>query len=92
MSFVMTQTPLDGYAFPVFTTESCPRNLTEWGERSSASTVPRSTPICVFLMKTSRNFWSYVTVCLKFKFSKVFNYFENLEKMLVDPVLNFFTV
>lgn len=60
------------------------------GKDRPPSTVPRSTPICVFLMKTSRNFWSYVTVCLKFKFSKVFNYFENLEKMLVDPVLSFF--
>lgn len=32
----MIQRPLDGYAFPVFTTEVCPRNLTEWQERSSA--------------------------------------------------------
>lgn len=31
----MIQRPLDGYAFPVYTTESCPRNLTEWMERSS---------------------------------------------------------
>lgn len=28
--------PLDGYKFPVYTTESCPRNHTEWSERSSA--------------------------------------------------------
>ncbi|XP_052693237.1 uncharacterized protein LOC128171504 isoform X3 [Crassostrea angulata] len=27
---------LDGYAFPVFITEVCPRNLTDWQERSSA--------------------------------------------------------
>lgn len=32
----MIQRPLDGYAFPVFTTGICPRNLTEWQERSSA--------------------------------------------------------
>nr|XP_034321800.1 ankyrin repeat domain-containing protein 29 isoform X3 [Crassostrea gigas] len=28
--------PLDGYAYPVYTTEVCPKNLTEWKERSSA--------------------------------------------------------
>ncbi|XP_065927658.1 uncharacterized protein [Magallana gigas] len=27
---------LNGYKFPVYTTESCPRNQTEWSERSSA--------------------------------------------------------
>lgn len=32
----MLQRPLDGYAFPVYTIESCPTNLTEWQERSSA--------------------------------------------------------
>lgn len=26
--------PLDGYAFPVYVTDSCPRNSTEWRERS----------------------------------------------------------
>lgn len=33
---VVIQRPLDGYAYPVYTTESCPKNLTEWKERSSA--------------------------------------------------------
>ncbi|XP_052710878.1 ankyrin-1-like [Crassostrea angulata] len=28
--------PLDGYKFMLYTTESCPRNQTEWSERSSA--------------------------------------------------------
>nr|XP_034321803.1 uncharacterized protein LOC105340145 isoform X6 [Crassostrea gigas] len=28
--------PLDGYVYPVYTTEVCPKNLTEWQERSSA--------------------------------------------------------
>lgn len=92
MSFVMTQTPLDGYAFPVFTTESCPRNLTEWGERSSAFNCTQEYTYMCVPDENITQLWSYVTVCLKFKFSKVFNYFENLEKMLVDPVLNFFTV
>uniref|UniRef100_A0A8W8IFY4 Uncharacterized protein n=1 Tax=Magallana gigas TaxID=29159 RepID=A0A8W8IFY4_MAGGI len=27
---------LDGYRFPVYSTELCPRNQTEWNERSSA--------------------------------------------------------
>uniref|UniRef100_K1QNF7 Uncharacterized protein n=1 Tax=Magallana gigas TaxID=29159 RepID=K1QNF7_MAGGI len=27
---------LDGYEFPVYSTEFCPRNQTEWKERSSA--------------------------------------------------------
>lgn len=30
------QRPLDGYAYPVYTTEVCPKNLIEWKERSSA--------------------------------------------------------
>lgn len=34
--FVCDCKPLDGYKFPVYTTESCPRNQTEWSERSSA--------------------------------------------------------
>lgn len=28
--------PLDGYAFPVYTTESCPKTETEWRQRFSA--------------------------------------------------------
>lgn len=32
----MIQRPLEGYEFPVFTTESCPRTLTEWNEQSTA--------------------------------------------------------
>lgn len=34
--------------------------------------VPRRTPTCVFLMKTSRNSWSFVTVCLKYRLPKVY--------------------
>lgn len=30
------QKKLDGYEFPVYSTEFCPRNQTEWDERSSA--------------------------------------------------------
>lgn len=30
------QMKLDGYDFPVYTTEFCPKNQTEWNERSSA--------------------------------------------------------
>lgn len=30
------QRPLDGFAYPVYTTEVCPRNLTEWQKRSLA--------------------------------------------------------
>uniref|UniRef100_A0A8W8JGM5 FZ domain-containing protein n=2 Tax=Magallana gigas TaxID=29159 RepID=A0A8W8JGM5_MAGGI len=33
--FVCDSKPLDGYKFPVYTTEFCPRNQTEWMERSS---------------------------------------------------------
>ena len=29
------QKKLEGYKFPVYTTESCPRNKTEWDERSA---------------------------------------------------------
>lgn len=29
------QRQLDGYDFPVYSTPSCPRNATEWSERSS---------------------------------------------------------
>lgn len=30
------QNQLDGYDFPVYSTESCPRNQSEWNKRSSA--------------------------------------------------------
>lgn len=30
------QKKLEGYEFPVFSTEFCPRNQTEWNKRSSA--------------------------------------------------------
>lgn len=30
------QKKLDGYEFPVYSTNSCPRNQTEWNQRSSA--------------------------------------------------------
>lgn len=33
---VISQRPLDGYAFTVYTTKLCPRNTTEWLERSTA--------------------------------------------------------
>uniref|UniRef100_A0A8W8JDP6 Uncharacterized protein n=1 Tax=Magallana gigas TaxID=29159 RepID=A0A8W8JDP6_MAGGI len=36
VSFVCDCKPLDRYKFPVNTTVSCPRNQTEWNERSSA--------------------------------------------------------
>lgn len=34
--FYNFQMKLDGYDFPVYTTEFCPKNQTEWNERSSA--------------------------------------------------------
>lgn len=34
--FFYFQEKLDGYKFPVFSTQSCPLNQTEWSERSSA--------------------------------------------------------
>lgn len=34
--FYKLQVKLDGYDFPVYSTEFCPRNQTEWKERSSA--------------------------------------------------------
>uniref|UniRef100_A0A8W8IFX1 Uncharacterized protein n=1 Tax=Magallana gigas TaxID=29159 RepID=A0A8W8IFX1_MAGGI len=33
---MIKQKKLDGYKFPVYSTEVCPRNQTEWNERSSA--------------------------------------------------------
>lgn len=42
------QRPLDGYAYPVYTTESCPRNLTEWQDRSFAlNSTKRNAYMCV---------------------------------------------
>lgn len=32
----LLQKKLDGYKFPVYLTQFCPRNQTEWNERSSA--------------------------------------------------------
>lgn len=34
--FFCFQEKLDGYKFPVYSTKFCPRNQTEWNERSSA--------------------------------------------------------
>lgn len=34
--FLMNQKPFDGSEFLVYTTEVCPKNLTEWQERSFA--------------------------------------------------------
>lgn len=48
------------------------------------STVHRVTPTCVFLMKTSQNYWSFVTVCLKYKFRKVNSFFLNQESFLAN--------
>lgn len=36
MDIYLFQKELDGYKFPVYSTELCPRNQTEWNERSSA--------------------------------------------------------
>lgn len=36
MVIYLFQKKLDGYEFPVYSTEFCPRNKTEWNERSSA--------------------------------------------------------
>ena len=33
--FYYLQRKLDGYKFPVYTTDNCPRNKTEWNQRSS---------------------------------------------------------
>ena len=35
ITFCQLQSKLDGYKFPVWTTNSCPRNETEWNDRSS---------------------------------------------------------
>lgn len=32
--FALLKGPIDGYKFPVYTTPSCPKNETEWLERS----------------------------------------------------------
>ena len=36
----MIQKRLDGYMFPVYTTDVCPQNETEWTKRSSAFNCP----------------------------------------------------
>lgn len=36
MFFIYFQNQLDGYEFPVYSIESCPRNQSEWNKRSSA--------------------------------------------------------
>lgn len=36
LSFICNFISLDGYAFPVYTTESCPTSQAEWNERSTA--------------------------------------------------------
>lgn len=35
MKLFIFQKKLDGYQFPVYSTEACPRNETEWNKRSS---------------------------------------------------------
>lgn len=39
---VLIQRPLKGYEFPVYTTEICPRSLTEWHERATALNCTKS--------------------------------------------------
>lgn len=34
MKFSLLKGPMDGYNFPVYSTESCPKNKTEWLQRS----------------------------------------------------------
>lgn len=40
--FLSLKKPLDGYQFPVFQTESCPRNEIEWTGRSSVLNCTKS--------------------------------------------------
>lgn len=48
LSLFMIQRPLNGYDFPVNATESCPRNLKEWKERSTALNCTQSnTYMCI---------------------------------------------
>ena len=35
LSLILLQRELEGYKFPVFTTESCPKNETEWEARAA---------------------------------------------------------
>lgn len=48
LSLFMIQRPLDGYAFQVSATESCPKNHTEWQERYTALNCTQSnTYMCI---------------------------------------------
>lgn len=56
------QRPLDGYAFPVFTTEFCPRDIKEFGERSKfLSCTQERAYRCIF----SENKTKFVELCYR---------------------------
>lgn len=51
---------LDGYKFPVYSTKSCPRNQTEWSERSSAINCTESNG---FMCLPNQNFTELLEFC-----------------------------
>lgn len=55
-----TSKPLDGYQFPVFQTESCPRNEIEWTGRSSVLNCTKSNG---YMCMPSENFTTLLEFC-----------------------------
>lgn len=60
VDYVMIQRPLKGYEFPVYTTESCPRNLTKWNERSSFLNCTRGN---AYMCVPNENFTELLEFC-----------------------------
>lgn len=51
---------LEGYRFPVYSTEFCPRNQTEWNERSSGINCNRSNG---YMCVPNENFTQLLEFC-----------------------------
>lgn len=48
MTFLLLKVPINGYKFPVYTTQFCPQNKTEWLQRSrDLNCTDRNGYICV---------------------------------------------
>lgn len=59
-NFLSLKKPLDGYQFPVFQTESCPRNEIEWTGRSSVLNCTKSNG---YMCMPSENFTTLLEFC-----------------------------
>lgn len=59
-NFLSFKKTLDGYQFPVFQTESCPRNEIEWTGRSSVLNCTKSNG---YMCMPSENFTTLLEFC-----------------------------